>query len=370
MKFFSSHYTHPILLHLTRRRPVTYPFVMEDPDISKDILFEDCVVGDVDSLTQLLEDPAYVAKALETEDYVYDEEFQWSRSRLNLDVMLEKACRAGSTYVVKHLLGFAKAHDIAFDKLIHRDSICGAIYSDSALAIFKELYAALPDVIDMSIGLVGTPLAQSIGGSLSAPPYSGERTAVLKYLLGNGADPNRICGQPSTYLEKAVQHGSLENVELLIKHGARIAQSSAMHTAADRGRLDVMNILLEHGADVNEQLTADLRYSASYRARKKKDKGIISDVTDDLRNRGRQTKECVVTSDVPDYGKKEWSHETPLHYSVLAGQVDATKWLVLHGADADIVDSKGWSAKAMATKIGDKGILEALRLLAASPKEA
>jgi ankyrin repeat protein len=139
-----------------------------------------------------------------------------------------------------------------------------------------------------------------------------------------------------------------------------------MHTAAERGRLDVMNLLLEHGADVNEQLTENLSYSASYRARKKKEKGIFSDVTDKICNRGRNKKEYVVTSEVPDHGKGEWSHETPLHYSVLACQVKVTQWLVQHGANADIEDSKGWSAKDMAMKMGDKGLLEALGISAAS----
>lgn len=32
------------------------------------------------------------------------------------------------------------------------------------------------------------------------------------------------------------------------------------------------------------------------------------------------------------------------------------------GADADIRDAKGWSARAMAIKIGDPGLLEALTL--------
>jgi ankyrin repeat protein len=339
---------------------------MENPTISKGVLFEDCVVGDVDSLKKLLQNPGYVAKALETEEFVDDEEHGFTHPRLNLDVMLEQACRAGSTDVVRCLLSFAKEHEVPYKELIRRDSICGAIGSDSALAVFKELHAALPDVIDMDMGLVGTPLGQAIGGSNSLPLYTGERAPLVQFLLEHGADPNRMIHPTGTYLQNAVIRASVEIIELLLQHGAKIAQSGAMHEAAERGRLDVMNILLEHGADVNEQFAGDLSFSASYRARKKKEKGIISDITDDLCNRGRKTKEYVVTSDVPDYGKQEWNHETPLHYSVLAGQVDATKWLVLHGADASVKDSKGWSARDMATKIGNAGLLEALGLKATS----
>jgi ankyrin repeat protein len=335
---------------------------MTDNTVSSEVLFEICTAGDFEKIQQLLEDPAYVAKTVAIEEWVDPRGNEVTRPRLNLDLMLQKAARSGSAELVKYLLSFANAHGIPYEDLIYRDSICAAIDSNNGLAVFKELLAVKLDIVDQNMGHVGTPLTQSIGGGRNAPRYSGERETLLQFLLENGADPNRITGQPFTYLTKAVQHASLKSIELLIKHGARVEQSGAMHTAAEDGRLDVMNLLLEHGANVNEQLTENLSYSASYRARKKKEKGIISDVTDALVYRARKKPEGVVISNVRNLG---WSRETPLHYSVLDCQVEATKWLIQHGADAEIEDSKGWSAKAMAVEIGDEGVLEALGLKAA-----
>lgn len=132
-------------------------------------------------------------------------------------------------------------------------------------------------------------------------------------------------------------------MKLLLEHGAAIEQTGAMHRAARIGRIDAMNLLLEHGADVNEQLWKnDPNYSSRARTKMKKELGITSD---DSGNRA-----------------PKWTHETPLHFSVLYRQAEATAWLVEHGADATVADSKGWTAKDMAIKMGNATVLAALGL--------
>jgi hypothetical protein len=342
---------------------------MAEDDISADVLFEACAAGDLASVQTLLRKPSYTAKALETEERIESllrkssytakaleteeriefEELQITRRSLNLVLMFNKAAGAGSSDVIKYLLLFAHTHGIPYETLIRRDSICAAISSSKSVSVFKELYAVDPEVVNIDMGHVGTPLSQAVSGGRNAPRYTAPRTALVRFLLDNGANPNQIkapdCNGPGTNLRTAVEVSSLEVIELLIQHGAQIEQSGAMHQAAESGRIDVMDLLLRHGANVNEQLWTNLEDSARYRTRIKKEQGIISDVSDDRR--------------------PKWSHETPLHYSVLDRQVEATAWLVQHGADAGITDSKGWSAKDMATTMDDKGILEAL----ASPVE-
>lgn len=314
---------------------------MAESGISADSLFGACAAGDVSSLQTLLRDPAYVAKALETEERIEDEELQLTRRSLNLSLMFSKAAGAGSSEIIKRLLLFAESHGISYETLIRRDSICAAISSSDSVAVLKEFLAIKPDVVHTDLGHSGTLLGQAVSGSRNAPQYTADRVELVRYLLDNGANPNQMHGpdheKPGTILRTAVERSTAEVIELLIQHGAQIKQSGAMHKAAEKGRIDVMDLLLRQGADVNEQLWTNLKFSASRRTRLKKEQGIISDVSDNLR--------------------PQWSHETPLHYSVLGRQLEATNWLVSHGADADIADSKGWSAKQMATTISDAKLL-------------
>ncbi|ORY03130.1 ankyrin repeat-containing domain protein [Clohesyomyces aquaticus] len=312
-------------------------------NISADVLFEACTAGNLASLQRLLQEPAYITKALEMEERVDEDLPGLTHCILNLSSMLNKAAVAGSSDTVRYLLSFAHTHDVPYEKLLLRDCIGSAISSNNNVAVFKELLAVKADIIDFDMGHSGTPLSQAVAGNRNAPLYSADRTPLVRFLLEGGADPNRIQAPydaPGAYLQDAVRRSSLEVIELLLQHGARIEQSSAMHRAAEKGRIDVMELLLERGADVNEQLVKNVWYSASYRTKFKKENGIVSDVSDDPR--------------------PKWSHETPLHYSVLHRQVEATAWLVKNGADANIADSKGWTPRDMATKMGDMGILEAL----------
>lgn len=331
---------------------------MAEDDISADELFEACAAGDLASLQTMLRKPAYIAKALEmgertetlhlrrrpaTEERE-EQEIQLTHRDLNLLIMFSKAAGAGSADIIKYLLLFAHTHGIPYETLIRRDSICPAISSTNSVSVFRELYAVHPAVVSMSMGHVGTPLGQAVNGSRNAPRYTADHTPLVRFLLENGASPNQVQGpdsnSPGTILRTAAEGSSLDVIELLIQHGAQIEQSGAMHKAAENGRIDVMDLLLRHGANVNEQLCTNLEFSAKRRTRFKKERGIVSDASDDRR--------------------PKWSHETPLHYSVLDRQIEAAAWLVKHGADASITDSKGWSAKEMATTIGDTGILEAL----------
>jgi hypothetical protein len=317
---------------------------MAEDDISADGLFEACAAGDLASVQTLLGKPAYITKALETEERLEDEELQLTRSSLNLLSMFNKAVGAGSSDVIRYLLSFAHTHGVPYETLICRDSICAAISSSNSLSVFRELYAVHPDVVNIDMGHPGTPLSQAVNGNRNVPRYTADRTALVRFLLDNGANPNQVQGPdrngPGTCLRTAVQRSSLEVIELLIQHGAQIEQSGAMHQAAENGRIDVMDLLLCYGANVNEQLWTNLDYSARSRTKLKTEQGIISDVSDDYR--------------------PKWSHETPLHSSVLHRQIEATAWLVRHGVDASITDSKEWSAKDMATTTEDTSILEAL----------
>lgn len=310
---------------------------MASHDISVDRLLEACATGDLALLQTLLQHPSYIAVALSTPSQTevltaHGEEIRLTHKILNLVSMFNTAARAGSVPIVNHLLAFAQTRGIPHTKLIRRDAICAAI-SANTVPVFRELYAAQPDIINMDMGgHTGTPLTQAL--------LRKDNDSLIHFLLGNGSNPNTHTGVPGPHLRSAAQHSSLSVIELLIQHGAEIAQSGALHYAAENSRIDAMALLVRYGADVNEQLFANLRFSARYRTRIKKELGITSDVSGEKR--------------------PSWGGETPLHYSVLARQRKGTEWLIRHGADASITDSKGWSATDMARRIGDAEILAVL----------
>ncbi|KAF2128052.1 hypothetical protein P153DRAFT_264705, partial [Dothidotthia symphoricarpi CBS 119687] len=88
----------------------------------------------------------------------------------------------------------------------------------------------------------GTPLSLAIGRNRYSPRSISERASFVRFLLENGANPDRIpspyyCGS-RLYLEDAARQSSLEVIELFLQHGAQLEQSRAMHGAAERGRID------------------------------------------------------------------------------------------------------------------------------------
>lgn len=325
---------------------------MVERSSSASVLIEACNTPDVEALRKLLGDPKYIAKALETEEQLVDEKYEHPRSVINLLVMFRKAAAAGNAENVEFLLSFANTHDIPYEALINRDTYGVAISCSNNVAVWEKFLAVSPESVDGHMGHAGTPLTQAIIGGTGAPNYDSPRAPLVRLLLEHGADPNRPWGRfqpgPGAYLEKAAHRSSLEVVELLLQYGAQIKQSGAMHRAAQHGRIDVMAMLFERGGDVNEQLWEnDPWWGSKSRTTKKKEYGIEFD------NPANDAK---------------WDHETPLHFSVLYCQAEATAWLMEKGADADLPDSQGWSARDMAVKIGDAAVLEALEVFSEAIK--
>jgi ankyrin repeat protein len=258
---------------------------MSKGSISADILFSACAASDLASLQTLLLQPTYIAKALETESRILDEKLQLTIRRLNLLSMFIKAADSGSSNIIKYLLSFVHTHNVPHSTLIARDAICAAIDGSNNVAVFREFVAVIPDVVNINMGHPGTPLSQAVAGSRNCPRYTADRISLVAFLLDHGADPNQKHGPdnsfPGTILRTAVQRSSLEVVELLIKAGAQIAQSGAMHVAAENGRIDVMELLVGKGAEVDEELYTNLGCSRRYRTRVKKEVGIVSNVSDE-----------------------------------------------------------------------------------------
>lgn len=78
---------------------------------------------------------------------------------------------------------------------------------------------------------------------------------LVKQLLNNGSDPDRIDASGRTALIIASGIGNQRMVSLLLKHGANVNLagtdgSTPLITASKSGYIDMVNLLLDNGADI------------------------------------------------------------------------------------------------------------------------
>lgn len=146
--------------------------------------------------------------------------------------------------------------------------------------------------------------------------------SLLKWFLSHGADPNLgppLSPQPDSAplpdsgsaLNCAASVATPQVFDLLIRHGAKLANSQPLHMAAaspeDAGRIPMMEYLLSKGCDVNAS---------------------------DEEARGFH------------------AVGPPLLYAIRQGQAEKVRWLLGHGADARVEGRGGATALRMAQQTG------------------
>ena len=78
--------------------------------------------------------------------------------------------------------------------------------------------------------------------------------SIVRALLDKGANVNATDQSIVKPIELAVTSGSIEVVDLLLKHGARVNLRPPwllLHRAASQGRVKMMRFLMDQGADIN-----------------------------------------------------------------------------------------------------------------------
>ena len=177
------------------------------------------------------------------------------------------------------------------------------IWSADELTTIWE-YCILPEQRELCLIHGANPTAKTLAFWLSLAVEHGDMEMV-KYLLSKEADPSILNEDGSSSLDYAVMFGFYDIAELLIEHGADVnyineanANCSVLHVAA-MSSTNLTRLLVEHGAQVNVQTTQG---------------------------------------------------DTPLMYAVESGKPATVAVLLQAGADANIQNKDGKTARELAEK--------------------
>ncbi|KAK5741288.1 hypothetical protein LTR17_003994 [Elasticomyces elasticus] len=150
----------------------------------------------------------------------------------------------------------------------------------------------------------------------------------LRWLLDHGADPNVACARTNDVpLSRAARRGNIQTVDLLLRHGAVLKDSNALHAAASQKGSDdegipMMQHLVNHSIDVN---ALEVRHTK----RTGHNNGILG---------------------------------TALHSAIRADKPARVRWLLEHGANGKIKNERGYAPLEWATECESSSeLVEVLR---------
>lgn len=208
----------------------------------------------------------------------------------------------GHAAIVSALLAFARQQGVKKEDVITRYVVDRPIWRGHA-AVIEALILADPSVVNYHIHHGRLALDAAVNR---------RKTEIVAVLLQHGAalKHSRASTRDGSYyislLSKSV--GDIRMTDLFLKHGALIAQSGALHTAAERGQVDTMYLLIQHGADVDELLPEDT---------------------------------------LPPPGRSLRATWTPMHFTASEGKDEAIELLKSHGAKCDVLDLNGKTPKQL-----------------------
>lgn len=259
-------------------------------------LLQACCSGN--NIQTLIADPKHAQIALAQEMHPYN---AVSISIPNLSLLLQSAARAGQFASVKNLIHFASENDSPLRTLITSGTLLATLGGGS-LDVLTLLVTAMPETANLDLGRLGDPLAQALHK---------QQFENASYLLDHGANPNnRYAGYqgPGYHLRVTAQKLPLEYTTLLLRHGAQVPQSGALHMAAEKGRVEVLQALVDGaggGYDVvDERLEPNVRFLSHQH-------------------------------------KQQQASDTPLMVATRRGQREAVRWLLERGASVEIQDLQG-----------------------------
>ncbi|KAL6634310.1 hypothetical protein ACP70R_026981 [Stipagrostis hirtigluma subsp. patula] len=161
-----------------------------------------------------------------------------------------------------------------------------------------------------------TPLAYAINGA---------NIATVRYLLNQGADPDKVDDKGFTSLHIAAEEGYCNIVELLLSKGASVDalsnRGTPLHLAATNGHHTTVKILLDHNADCNKIVH-----------------GIFTPLLVAIYAASLKCVKLLIKAGADVHGV---GHITPLIAAVSDGLTECMKCLLEAGADPNVPDEFG-----------------------------
>lgn len=203
----------------------------------------------------------------------------------------------------------------------HLIALGGSVYSEPAFTalLAPRTFPALVTLITKCNYDVNTNLDRL--GTYLILSIKRNNADEVRTLLSHGANPNLgLYAHVYSPLASAVEYSaSLDIVDMLLRAGATVQESDALHVAAMKARVDVLRRLLDSGADVNE---IGFEYSA-----------------------------VEQLAEVAGSG---------LHFAVDGGSEEVVRLLLERGADRQLKDAQGKTALERARGQGFEGIIALL----------
>ncbi|KAK4257354.1 hypothetical protein QN277_006952 [Acacia crassicarpa] len=245
------------------------------------------------------------------------------------------------TVRTKRLCQLLRLNRTTFLNAIHSNVGDGNIIMNNLLQHLKELKDPFMDGILVTTenllasGRVNLPL------SLSFAALRGDDW-LLHQLLNRGLDPNESDNKGRTALHIAACKGSLDNVMVLLDHGAYpnirdYDGNVPLWEAIVGGHESVSKLLVENGANLE---CGDVGRFACIAA-EQNNLNLLKDI---LKHGGDVS--------LP----RHYDGITALHIAVCEGNIEIVKFLLEQGADVDQPDRNGWKPRALADQQGHEEI--------------